>query len=610
MKVGKASRRKAQRKSGSGLVGRRERKIARDLQWRGERIGRSLEDLTNAASLLDDAGLITRMIADSNIRMMRCGALGKDLGQRAGEALKMVPVSTIALAQIEQRRNLHPNDYRGSLANQLGWGLDSIQQAVRLLLCGQLVGASLIARSQFERWTENLAFNRDMRRTEDEPFGAYAERVWARWSGSSFWSGIRAGELELRGRIMRPMDTYSALTSVIHGEISPGLAGFLGDGVTGDPPAEYMSLVERVVDALIMSNERIDSLLVNRGFEVRRRSALSSPEALIEILRERRPPLDVSAPLLWPLDEKIYEGETFVEAHMLGEKFRAVMRKERPEGRLYNNFEMSLLGFAEYRLRCMEVANEAFAQEASYNRNGLDFSIIRNTGFQLSLVSEMAGILSRIKEVPPEVSYAAATLSSALRSAHWLWLEDDNRAMALVRVCLEQAARLRVWRRRPDRAAVLERGATPGRWLERAGWKRLRPLNLALGELVHFRPDVKWEAAVQLLAEINRVTGIEVPDDFIAAEDVYVATTARGEALMAVMRLAAAEVALHVSAQSGPLGASFTRILSDAIGVEPHLSDRELEYVRLSESLASYCFPEDDEWILASDHDQVPDTWR
>jgi hypothetical protein len=55
-----------------------------------------------------------------------------------------------------------------------------------------------------------------------------------------------------------------------------------------------------------------------------------------------------------------------------------------------------------------------------------------------------------------DLAAAAAVVSSSLRSAYWLWLEDDDRAMATLRCTLEQTARLRTWHLKPAKAATLE----------------------------------------------------------------------------------------------------------------------------------------------------------
>ena len=127
---------------------------------------------------------------------------------------------------------------------------------------------------------------------------------------------------------------------------------------------------------------------------------------------------------------------------------------------------------------------------------------------------------------------AAACVASGLRSSSWLWLEDDDRAMGILRVVLEATARLRMWNQRPDRAAKFEaRGklVPPNQWLEKAGWKKLIELNRALGEMVHVRVDSKWSGARSLLTAL-------LPSDEDPSRAPF---RARGFALDSVMTLAA-----------------------------------------------------------------------
>src|SRR5665647_3936431 len=119
-------------------------------------------------------------------------------------------------------------------------------------------------------------------------------------------------------------------------------------------------------------------------------------------------------------------------------------------------------------------------------------------------------------------SAAMLVIGSGIRSTQWLWLEDDDRAMAVLRCVLEQVARSRTWRLKPEKARLLEERSetTPRDWLENAGWRRLSPLNRALGEFAHVRPSRRWNAARALLASLQ----LDVDEDTAIF-------TARGAAL-------------------------------------------------------------------------------
>jgi hypothetical protein len=101
---------------------------------------------------------------------------------------------------------------------------------------------------------------------------------------------------------------------------------------------------------------------------------------------------------------------------------------------------------------------------------------IESLATEAVLAGEMAAVLAQwLRQEPGKRSAADAfaACASALRSAQWLWLEDDDRGMGCLRCVIEQVARARTWRVKPDRAAKVEASSksTPprldrGRWLE------------------------------------------------------------------------------------------------------------------------------------------------
>jgi hypothetical protein len=102
-------------------------------------------------------------------------------------------------------------------------------------------------------------------------------------------------------------------------------------------------------------------------------------------------------------------------------------------------------------------------------------------------------------------STSFALASSALRSASWLWLEDDERAMGCLRVLIEHTARLRTLRTKPNAAAKLDARTTttPRDWIEACGWRRLRVLLRALGEYAHGADLGHLDGAADVLIALN-----------------------------------------------------------------------------------------------------------
>jgi hypothetical protein len=67
----------------------------------------------------------------------------------------------------------------GSWPDQLAWGIDSAVATARMLLCGQFIGAAVLARNQLERWTANRAFLARVDKNAGESDADFIARVWS-----------------------------------------------------------------------------------------------------------------------------------------------------------------------------------------------------------------------------------------------------------------------------------------------------------------------------------------------------------------------------------------------------------------------------------------------
>jgi hypothetical protein len=161
----------------------------------------------------------------------------------------------------------------------------------------------------------------------------------------------------------------------------------------------------------------------------------------------------------------------------------------RPAGRLYRDDELATLIFDAHRFNAVRLAITGLRSEAKKFGEEFDITSVGKRGSYYVLVSELAALTGFWCE--GTVSAALKLVSSSLRSAYWLWLEDDDRAMAALRCTLEQAARIAATLKNPHRAGKMEDSLTlPSRWLEAAGWKRLKALNDALGEYAHAQKKI------------------------------------------------------------------------------------------------------------------------
>jgi hypothetical protein len=257
-----------------------------------------------------------------------------------------------------------------------------------------------------------------------------------------------------------------------------------------------------------------------------------------------------------------YADEVMAEAKL----FAGVLAGERPAGRLYRDDELLRVGFSWHRARSIQAAGAALSREKAMLGDDFNLDGLTGRGVGLVLVSEVASIAGGWL-TQPEMSASAYLSGSGLRSAYWLWLEDDDRAMSILRCVLEQAARLRVWRLKPAKAATLEEAerTRPRDWLEAAGWKRLRALNTALGEFAHAKSSSNWSGARELLSRLQT--------DARADTAIF---TARGAALDFVAELVAGEVIAAVGSISPSVSDEMSRGLAD-VGIEVLRTNAEVE---------------------------------
>ncbi|GAA3527891.1 hypothetical protein GCM10022196_05110 [Aeromicrobium flavum] len=322
---------------------------------------------------------------------------------------------------------------------------------------------------------------------------------------------------------------------------------------------------------LLKSPERFTSPAPHAGNDER-----ASEERLAfrngRIVRFTPAPLsaDVSRPPLWALMPLLpREGLDPAVLSALARRakvYESVLDRKRPAGRLYRDDELTTLAFASHRYSSTLGGQKMMEREREHF--GTDFNVdnLTSRGTSHLLVSELAGLAAGWA-TNDDVLTASALVASSLRSAFWLWLEDDDRAMALLRCSLEQTARVRVWRLKPTRAAKLERSSatSPKDWLNAAGWKRLAPLARALSEFSHAQSDSRWDGARGLLAALQ-----------VDADPETSPFTARGSALDLVTTLAARETVATIRAEHSTVIADSATSLLESVGFEVAPDDSSL----------------------------------
>jgi hypothetical protein len=405
----------------------------------------------------------------------------------------------------------------------------------------------------------------------------FAERAW-RTNPLAFVGLDPSPEdtASVDGRLLSAGQIMQGLTKIIHAEQHVEAMMWANSGLGGSPGADAMAAARLVSDALILVIKQlmsgVSTLLKEQGKT--RDSAISRYQLQMPSVAITPP-----APSLWPVNLLLVEEGLARGVLRQASNYEAVFRGERPEGRLYNDAEMMLLCFSHYRARCINSASAAFAAETKHLGKALTLDGFSGTEMPPVVVSEMAAVFSSWVPSGSPSRAAAVAVADALRGAYWLWLEDDNRAMALLRVALEQTARLRVWRLKPQHGPNLESLGKPSRWIAKAGWGRLTALNRALGEFSHYRPNVAWGGAFDLLVQLNHgVSTDEAP------------LIARRQALEVITRLVAKEICEQVRSLNHSVADAFVEISQEIAAGGPEVDCRIDEYLNHAHTFRSHDF--------------------
>lgn len=408
-----------------------------------------------------------------------------------------------------------PNvSYGKSWIDQLGWGLDSVAASARFLMCMQVIGASIVARSQLERWSTNLAANISLSQYPGEDTAAWMGRIW-NYPGAQrvfFWHEADGANRFVIRAIDRHIDSqrlFAELSELLHGR-GPLVGAVWWETVDfeSELQAEHVQLVDSVCDALTLCVSQIQSGLAcsahDLGYDLMCAELGTTP--IVGPISGYVEPL---LPYIWPIELCLLDDEErFVNITTPGLRYQAEVGKavhgEMPD---FPHEIAPALAFAERRSRAYILARAALCAERQYLGAEFDERRMGDITVESILASEMAGLLARWARDRGDADVATAFVlcASSLRSGVWLWLEDDYRAMGCLRVVLEQLARIRTWRLKPAVAVKLEARTqtTPRDWIDKSGWKRLRVLLGALGEFAHGAYPSHWNLAHDVLIELN-----------------------------------------------------------------------------------------------------------
>lgn len=436
--------------------------------------------------------------------------------------MQMICLPTISgyiefdVALLEMGVSFRPTVIIGdSWVDQLAWGLDSVAASARFLMCMQVVGASIIARGQLERWSTNLAVNVSLPQAPGEDTVAWMRRVWE-FPGAQnilFWHEADKPNCFTIRPIERHIDAgnrFAELSELLHGRGKlVDVLWWEVDGFERPLEAEHIRLLDSISDALTLCVAQIQGGLAGAAHDSGRLSICNNIEAT-PIIGPIKGVFKNLLPYIWPIELRLVEeDERLFSIAAAGAHYQMEVAKAAAgEAPAFPPEVAPAMSFAERRTRAYNLARVALDAEKRYLGSKFDARRMGDVTIDAIFASEMAGVLARWTRDRGEICVATAFVlcASSLRSGVWLWLEDDYRAMGCLRVVLEQLARIRTWRTKPDVARKLEARpqTTPRDWIGKCGWNRLRVLLKALAEFAHGANPNNWYTAHDVLIRTNQ----------------------------------------------------------------------------------------------------------
>lgn len=510
---------------------------------RGRQVPPTVDGFRAALAERGYDGLAEALISRHNQRMQRLREAGEILQQSAFPALSgFLPLQLVA-----QELGAHPGRWPShsgrTWPDHLAWGLDSVAAGVRLMLAIQPVGAAVLSRTQLERWSANLQFNSALAQVPGEDTATWLTRLWTSPGAPQTTLASIVGAL------------FADLSEVLHGRgpLMPLVWLDIAD-ITALPTADHLRLMDTLTDAQIVSLTQLRNCLATAA-EEKEWPVLAETAAAIRLIAPARswtPDVAGTVVPLIPSHFAALEGELGALATGHAKSMQALRHGHDPE---YPSEAWPLFAFGGQRFRALTTATKAFERERDLLGERFGEHGIEELGTEAVLSGEMAAMLAvwlRERDTEPTAADAFAVCASALRSAHWLWLEDDDRAMGCLRCVIEQLARARTWRVKPERAGRIEASlnATPRDWIEASGWRRLGLMSRALGEFAHSSTSVDWSLARDALVALQ-----SDPQDELAR------FTGRTHALSVLIFMVSVECAAWVDQFSIELGEAYRNVI-------------------------------------------------
>lgn len=534
--MGRSSRRKQERRDDPMWQGLK-------AEARGRKMPAHLEAYETALLRRGIEGFKEGLYSRNNQRWGNICRHGSELASQVMPVLGPAGIIQLVLETIGASRERLPASPYGSAFDHLAWGVDGVTSACRMLLLGQPFGAAVLARTQLERWTFNLAHGLGVDFSFDD---LGTDKMRALWT-------VHRLDVDVAR-------TWKELSELLHGRGDYLAVGRWEsvDIMKGDVPSAIGDLARTLGPIVAQLRSVVFGQAVEMGMDVAARLLANWPTTTAFKPPVNFPISAMSTAGLWPLlHNHVMEDFTLVEvvappsARLCASRDGFVR-----EGKgIFTAAELPGLVLADHRYRAWHKAARAFEAESLETGALFDPDVIAFRAQQLVLTAEAASLTSLWSEPNPGAD-ALWVAGSAIRSAFFLWLEDDDRALACVRAALEAIARARAWRVKPERAGAMPSNAISRNWFELAGWRRLRLLNRSLGELSHSMPTSRWTGARAALVEA-------IPSH----EDGQPEAIARGAAVRSAVALLGLETVEWLRLQSASLADALSVIFVSDQGI-------------------------------------------
>jgi hypothetical protein len=480
--------------------------------------------------------LIETLIGRHSTRIDNLDAVAQlSIDHCLGHLMSVCQLDAIFIRQGHQL-NQHSPPHDSPWPTHLSWSFESTIAALRLMMAGQIVGAAIILRQQLGRWTLLLARADSVVRRRREPIESFIARAWTQRAMDML--GLYTFDVALNdifddlddhprttgaidtdheyvhidGRTLCPAHVYHTLCELIDAQHTDQRVEcqVVRDLDTETSPTDTNGPSQILLDTLTlcmiqMRLATVTTYVFTTDPDTMRGIPLVSP------LPERRPvqhPSELQLPPSKPVTTRLTpalvplvddEFATFGAVADLWppySEYHAALA-DRYTAQRWTPQQLAELTFAAHRFSRLLVTANARTQGCKNSDERLKLHQHLTPASPYLLTAEFAALCALWNQSRPQIAAAATQISSTLLSGYWLWIEEDDRAMGILRCTLHQAARLRTWHIHPDAAHALQSRSctTPRRWITMAGWSKFRSLDRALFEFAHANRESRLDAA-------------------------------------------------------------------------------------------------------------------